>query len=65
MILKIPTFKFSLVRKQRFKNEMARAIVLTSEQWFLPSGTKNTDAGLIINLNEMQKTPGLLSIEGN
>jgi hypothetical protein len=40
-------------------NEMARAIVLTSEQWFLLSGTENTDDGLIINLNEMQKTPGL------
>jgi hypothetical protein len=38
---------------------MARAIVLTSEQWFLLSGTENTDGGLIINLNEMQKTPGL------
>jgi hypothetical protein len=34
---------------------MARAIVLTSEQWFLQSGTENTDGGLIINLNEMQK----------
>jgi hypothetical protein len=30
------------------KNEMARAIVLTSEQWFLQSGTENTDGGLII-----------------
>jgi hypothetical protein len=30
-----------------------------SEQWFLLSGTENTDGGLIINLNEMQKTPGL------
>jgi hypothetical protein len=38
---------------------MARATVLTSEQWFLLSGTENTDGGLIINLNEMQKTPGL------
>jgi hypothetical protein len=36
-------------------NEMARAIVLTSEQWFLLSGTEKTDGGLIINLNEMQK----------
>jgi hypothetical protein len=33
--------------------------VLTSEQWFLLSGTENTDGGLIINLNEMLKTPGL------
>jgi hypothetical protein len=40
-------------------NEMARAIVLTSKQWFLLSGTENTDGGLIINLNEMQKRPGL------
>jgi hypothetical protein len=38
---------------------MARAIVLTSEQWYLLSGTENTDGGLIIHLNEMQKTPGL------
>jgi hypothetical protein len=38
---------------------MARATVLTSEQWFLLSGTENTDGGLIINLNEMQKIPGL------
>jgi hypothetical protein len=38
---------------------MARAIALTSEQWFLPSGTENTDGGLIINLNQIQKTPGL------
>jgi hypothetical protein len=37
---------------------MTRAIVLTSEQWLLLSGTENTDGGLIINLNEMQKTPG-------
>jgi hypothetical protein len=29
-------------------NEMARSIVLTSEQWFLRSGTENTDGGLII-----------------
>jgi hypothetical protein len=36
-------------------NEMARAIVLTCEQWLLLSGTENTDGGLIINLNEMQK----------
>jgi hypothetical protein len=36
-------------------NEMARAIVLTSDQWFLLSGTENTDGGLIINRNEMQK----------
>jgi hypothetical protein len=35
------------------KNEMARVIVLTSEQWFLLSGTENTDGGLIKNLNEM------------
>jgi hypothetical protein len=41
-------------------NEMARAIVLTSEQWFLLYGTENTDGGLIINLNEMQKTPGII-----
>jgi hypothetical protein len=27
---------------------MARAIVLTSEPWFLLSGTENTDGGLII-----------------
>jgi hypothetical protein len=40
-------------------NEKARAIVLTSEQWFLLSGNENTDGGLIINPNEMQKTPGL------
>jgi hypothetical protein len=26
---------------------MARAIVLTSEQWVLQSGTENTDSGLI------------------
>jgi hypothetical protein len=38
---------------------MARVIVLTSEQWFLLSRTENTDGGLIINLNETQKTPGL------
>jgi hypothetical protein len=29
-------------------NEMARAIVLNSEQWFLQSGTEKTDGGLII-----------------
>jgi hypothetical protein len=38
---------------------MAWSIVLTSEQWFLLSGTENADGWLIINLNEMQKTPGL------
>jgi hypothetical protein len=40
---------------------MTWAIVLTSEQWFLLSGTENTvtDGGMMINLNEMQKTPGL------
>jgi hypothetical protein len=43
---------------------MARAIVLTSEQWFSLSGTENTDGGLIINLNELQNKPGL-SIQGN
>jgi hypothetical protein len=32
----------------KFTNEMARAIVLTSEQWYLLSGTENTDGGLII-----------------
>jgi hypothetical protein len=35
---------------------MARAIVLTSGQWFLLSGTENTDGGLIINLNEILRT---------
>jgi hypothetical protein len=39
-------------------NEMVRAIVLSSEQCFLLSGTENIDGGLIINLNKMQKTPG-------
>jgi hypothetical protein len=43
----------------------ARAIVLTSEQWFSLSGTENTDGGLIINLNEMQKNIRSLSIQGN
>jgi hypothetical protein len=33
---------------KHFRNEMARAIVLTSEQWFLRSGTENTDGGLIV-----------------
>jgi hypothetical protein len=42
---------------------MAKAIVLTSEQWFLLSGTENTDGGLIINLNEMQKNTRSLSIQ--
>jgi hypothetical protein len=37
---------------------MARAILLTSELWFLLSGTENTDGGLIIKLNEMQKNQG-------
>jgi hypothetical protein len=41
------------------RNEMASAIVLTFEQWFLLSAPENTDGGLIINLNEMQKTPDL------
>jgi hypothetical protein len=50
------TAKFSLVP---YANEMARAIVLTSEQWFLLSGTENNDGRLIINLKEMPKTPGL------
>jgi hypothetical protein len=45
--------------------KMARAIVLTPEQWFLPSGTENTEGGLIINLNEMQKNTRSLSIQGN
>jgi hypothetical protein len=29
-------------------NEMARAIVLTSEHWFLLSGTVNSDGRLIV-----------------
>jgi hypothetical protein len=37
---------FTVLRKMR--NEMARVIVLTSEQWFLLSGTENTDGGLIL-----------------
>jgi hypothetical protein len=42
------------------QNEIARAIMLTSEQWFLLSGTETTDGGLIItSMNEIQKTPGL------
>jgi hypothetical protein len=44
---------------------MARAIVLISEQWFFLSGTENTDGGLMINLNEMQKNTIYLSIQGN
>jgi hypothetical protein len=47
------------IRQDKSLNEMARAIVLTCEQWFLLSGTENTDGGLIINLNEMQRTPDL------
>jgi hypothetical protein len=50
--------KYEMLRKHSNFYEMASAIVLTSEQWFLLSGTENTDGGLIINLNEMQKTPG-------
>jgi hypothetical protein len=40
---------------------MSRAIVLTSEQWFLLSGTENTDGGLILNLNEMQKNNKIIN----
>jgi hypothetical protein len=36
--------------EEYYFNEMA--IVLTSEKWFLLSGTENTDGGLIINLNK-------------
>jgi hypothetical protein len=39
-----------VIGRQKIINEMARAIVLTSEQWFLLSGTENTDGGLITNL---------------
>jgi hypothetical protein len=46
------------LEKSMLTHEMARVILLTSEQWFF-SGTENTDGGLIINLNEMQRTPGL------
>jgi hypothetical protein len=40
---------------------MAKAIVLTSEQWFLLSGTENTDGGLIMNRNEMARAIVLIS----
>jgi hypothetical protein len=52
---KIESIFLTLSSGKLIQDEMARAIVLTSEQWFLLSQSGTENGRLIINLNEMQK----------